>query len=109
MTATLSPATLDQNSTWKRLLDARYGSAPKRAWPPPASPEAAAKLKGLLAHRSVRAFSPEPLPDGALEWIVAAAQSAASSSNLQTWSVVAIQDQERKSRVAELAAQQGFI
>ena len=44
----------------------------------------------LLSHRSVRSFESGPLPDGTLEALVAAAQSAATSSNLQTWSVVAV-------------------
>ena len=43
------------------------------------------------------------------ESIVAAAQSAPSSSNLQTWSVVAVQDKGRKARLAELGAGQKHI
>jgi nitroreductase len=109
MTATLTPAAIDQSSSWKELLRARYGEAPASAWAPPASPGAEVKLKGLLAHRSVRKFAPDPLPQGALEWIIAAAQSAASSSNLQTWSIVALEDKEHKSKAAALAANQEFI
>jgi nitroreductase len=68
-----------------------------------------AVLETILNHRSVRAFLPRPLPEGTLELLVAAAQSASSSSNLQFWSVVAVQEAERKSRLAELAGQQQFI
>lgn len=63
----------------------------------------------LLAHRSVRAYLPTPLPAGALETIIAAAQSAATSSNLQTWSVVAIHDAERRNRIAAWANNQAHI
>ncbi len=63
-------------------------------------------LELLLAHRSHRAFLPQKLPESALETIVAAAQSASTSSNLQVWSVVAIEDQERKNRLAALAGGQ---
>ena len=63
----------------------------------------------LLAHRSHRAFLPQPLPEGALETIIAAAQSASTSSNLQAWSVVAVTDQERKNRLADLAGGQQHI
>ncbi len=63
----------------------------------------------LLAHRSHRAFLPKKLPPGALETIVAAAQSASTSSNLQVWSVVAVEDQERKNRLADLAGGQKHI
>jgi nitroreductase len=66
-------------------------------------------LETILNHRSVRGFLPDRLPDGTLELLIAAAQSASSSSNLQFWSVVAVQDSERKSRLAELAGQQQFI
>ena len=66
-------------------------------------------LETILNHRSVRGFLPDALPDGTLETLVAAAQSASTSSNLQVWSVIAVQDTERKSRIATLAGNQQFI
>jgi len=66
-------------------------------------------LETILNHRSVRAFLPRALPEGTLDLLIAAAQSASTSSNLQFWSVVAVQEAERKSRLAELAGQQQFI
>ena len=54
-------------------------------------------------------FLPEPLEPGTLETLVAAAQSASTSSNLQTWSVVAVEDPARRDRLAQLAGNQGFI
>lgn len=62
-----------------------------------------------LDHRSVRAFTDQPLPDGTLETLVAAAQSASTSSNLQVWSVVAVQDSDRKARLSSLAGNQAYI
>ncbi len=62
-----------------------------------------------LAHRSVRSFLPDPVTDEHLEAMVAAAQSAPTSSNLQAWSVVAVRNSAHKSRLAALAAEQGFI
>ncbi len=62
-----------------------------------------------LAHRSVRKFAPEPVSDEQLAALVAAAQSAATSSNLQAWSVIAVRDRDRKARLAALAADQRFI
>jgi nitroreductase len=41
--------------------------------------------------------------------MIAAAQSAATSSNLQTWSVVAVTDPDRKHRLATLAGDQNQI
>ncbi|MBD1870949.1 NADPH-dependent oxidoreductase [Cyanobacteria bacterium FACHB-471] len=66
-------------------------------------------LTALLSHRSVRAYLPDPLPSHTLETLVAAAQSAATSSNLQTWSVVAIADPIRKDTLAQLAGNQTHI
>lgn len=66
-------------------------------------------LDTLLSHRSVRAYLPDPLPVGTLETLIVAAQSAASSSNLQPWSVVAIEDAQRRDRLAALAANQEHI
>jgi nitroreductase len=64
-----------------------------------------------LAHRSVRRFTSRPVSDGELAAIVAAAQSASTSSNLQSWSVVAVRDAERKSRLGALTgpSNQRFI
>lgn len=66
-------------------------------------------VAGLVNHRSVRDFTATPLPRGLIETLVAAAQSAASSSNLQTWSVIAVEEPARKARLSELAANQAFI
>lgn len=66
-------------------------------------------LQRLWSHRSVRAFLEEPLPEGTLELLVGSAQSAATSSNLQTWSVVALQDPSHKSEASVLCGDQAFI
>jgi nitroreductase len=63
----------------------------------------------LLSHRSVRGFLPDALPDGTLETLIAAAQSASTSSNLQTWSVVAVTDSAKKAALAKLANNQKHI
>jgi nitroreductase len=63
----------------------------------------------LLAHRSVRAFTSAPVPDEVLTTLIAAAQSAPSSSNLQVWSVVAVREPDRKARLAQLAGGQSQI
>ena len=66
-------------------------------------------LETLLSHKSIRHYLDKPLPDGTLELLIAAAQSAASSSNLQLWSVVAVTDSERKQRLSALASNQSQI
>ena len=86
------------------LLRERYGIdpfKPDRFWNE--------TLTTLLSHRSVRAYLPDALPAQTLEALVAAAQSAATSSNLQTWSVVAIEDPVRKETLSQLAGNQAHI
>jgi nitroreductase len=102
-------------STFQRALEARY-RVPGLASSAPATTaagwsDAAANpvIESLLGHRSVRGFLPDALPDGALSAMVAAAQSAATSSNLQAWSVVAVRDAQRKARLADLAGGQAHI
>jgi nitroreductase len=62
-----------------------------------------------LAHRSVRRYLPDDVTEAQLAAIVAAAQSAATSSNLQLWSVVAVQDADARARLAALAGDQRHI
>jgi nitroreductase len=66
-------------------------------------------LETLLAHRSIRVYEDKTLEAGTLELLIAAAQSAASSSNLQAWSVVAVEDAERKKRLAQYVGGQKHV
>ncbi|GJM75440.1 hypothetical protein HMSSN036_76560 [Paenibacillus macerans] len=58
----------------------------------------------LMAHRSIRKFSGQPVSREQVETIVAAAQMASSSSNVQAYSVIAVNDPERKKRWPRCAA-----
>jgi nitroreductase len=84
-------------------LRRRYGASvpPAGPWNP--------VIASLLAHRSVRGYKPDPLPAGTLETLIAAAQSAATSSNLQTWSVVAVSDPATRAELAKIANNQQHI
>jgi nitroreductase len=99
-TSTTNGASLEE------LLRARYGADPQGEI---RAAQCHTVLETLLSHRSVRAYRSDPLPQGTLELLVAAAQSAASSSNLQAFSVVAVEDQERKARLAKLCRDQRHI
>ncbi|NOL40344.1 NADPH-dependent oxidoreductase [Kribbella sandramycini] len=83
----------------------RYGAA--APFEPPA--QWTDVLAQQLAHRSVRSYRPDPVPDETLHALIAAAQSAPTSGNLQLWSVVAVRDDRRRRRLAELAGEQEFI
>ena len=85
-------------------LAARYGEAAV-----PAAGPWNETIALLLSHRSIRGYSSQPVPAGTLETLVAAAQSAATSSNLQTWSVVAVTDPAVKAELSEIALDQRYI
>jgi nitroreductase len=93
----------EKAAAFKDLLEERYGGrdAPHVIGD--------AVLRTLLSHRSVRAYSDKPLPELALETMIAAAQSASTSSNLQTWSAVAVADATRKAALSALAGNQRAI
>lgn len=99
--ASLNPATNPE--TAQALLKARYQQA---AFIPD---EVNTTIETLFQHRSVRAYTNDAIKPGTLELLVAAAQSASTSSNLQTWSVVAVQDAARKDRLAQLAGNQEHV
>ena len=63
----------------------------------------------LLSHRSIRGYRSDALPAGTLETLIAAAQSAATSSNLQTWSVIAVTDPAKKAAIAKIANNQKHV
>lgn len=84
-------------------LAARYGD------PDAAAPLTNDVLAVQFAHRSVRRFGPRDVTPDELTTLIAAAQSAPTSSNLQPWSVIAVRDPERRRRLAALAGGQAFI
>jgi nitroreductase len=104
MSAAVAPraAALDVGPDPRAFARYRQADAPGRL-------ATGATLDLLLSHRSVRAYTPEPVPETVLTSLVAAAQSASSSSNLQVWSVVAVRDAARKARLSELAGRQRQI
>lgn len=63
-------------------------------------------LGKVLNHRSVRRFSEQPISDDVIRGLVGAAQSASTSSNLQLWSVVSVQDPERRNAITQLCGDQ---
>lgn len=78
----------------------RYGISP---------PEDAPDIGQILAHRSIRRFEQREIPEATRKSLMAAAQSAATSSNLQLWSAVSIQQPQRRAEIAELSANQSQI
>jgi nitroreductase len=58
-------------------------------------------IDGILRRRSVREFNKVAVDDGTLKLLLAAAQSAPSSGRLQSWSVLVINDPDKKKHLVE--------
>lgn len=96
----------ERESALRDLLSNRY-RLPMH--PGEAGALAAPAFESLLSHRSVRRYLPKALPESTIELLVAAAQSASSSSNLQLWSVIDVRDPERRRALGEVAGGQAHI
>lgn len=55
----------------------------------------------LRAHRSIRRFHPDPVPDDVLQRVLESALRASSSGNMQAWSVVVTRDRTLRERLTE--------
>lgn len=92
-------------TSFASLLQDRYGREPDAAVAGVDHPV----LAQMLAHRTHRAYLPDPVGQDALNAAIIAAQSAPSSSNLQNWSVIAVTDPARKARLSALCGNQSQI
>lgn len=66
-------------------------------------------VKLLQSHRSIRAFKGGPLSDDVVAEIVASAQAAATSSNLQATTVIRVRNVETRERIAEITGGQRHV
>ena len=63
----------------------------------------------LRSHRSIRAFTSEPVSDEVVCDIVRSAQGAATSSNLQATTVIRVRNEDTRTRIATVAGGQRHI
>ncbi len=63
----------------------------------------------IHAHGSVRRYKPDSVPASVVETIIAAGQRASTSSNMQTYSVVAVTAKETRTQLAELCGGQQHV
>ncbi len=59
----------------------------------------------MTSHASVRHYKPDPVPPEAVEAILTAARSSATSSNLHMYSIIVVTDGERREQLAQLSEQ----
>ena len=67
---------------------------------------AAAFYEEMRRRRSVREFSPRPIPEGVVEACLRTAGTAPSGANRQPWHFVVVRDPERKRRIREAAEEE---
>jgi len=63
----------------------------------------------LCRHRSIRAFTPQPVPFETIESIITAGRRASTSSNMQCYTVISVLSGPRRERLAELCGDQQQI
>lgn len=63
----------------------------------------------ILSHRSIRQFTAEPISLQQLDAILAAAQSASTSSFLQVTSIIRVTGPEVRKQLAQLAGNQPYV
>ncbi len=85
---------------FSQAWEARYGSAPSQTLD---------ELTPFLRHRCIRKYSDRPVPEETISTLVGCAQSAATSSNLQLYSIISVQDPERRERITELCDNQDQV
>ena len=66
-------------------------------------------LEQIFSHSSIRHYKPDPVPVEMIETIVAAGQRASTSSNLQTYNVIAVTDERMRSQLAKLCGDQEHV
>lgn len=66
-------------------------------------------MKTLLSHQSIRTYKEQPVEEEILEQIVKAVQAAPNWVNLQHVSIIAIKDNMRRKKFAELCGRQAHI
>ncbi len=66
-------------------------------------------IETQLRHRSVRRYTDTEVTNAQLETIIAAAQRASTSSNLQVTTVIAIRDVDRKRRISQAIGGRGYV
>ncbi|MCM3731318.1 oxygen-insensitive NADPH nitroreductase [Fictibacillus nanhaiensis] len=66
-------------------------------------------IETILAHKSIRKFKNKPLSEETITTLVECAQSASTSSYQQVCTIIGVEDQGKKLKLAELAGNQSYV
>jgi len=83
-------------ATIKQLLNARYGKHTSIG----DDNEVHSTIEGLLSRHSIRSYKEMAVSEELLELLLACAQSAPTKSNLQQYSIIVVQDQDIRDKLA---------
>lgn len=73
------------------------------------APDSANLFESFLQHRSVRKFSDREVSETLIKSLTGCAQSSSTSSNLQLYSIISVQDPVRREKIAKLCADQDHV
>ncbi|QYK52969.1 MAG: nitroreductase family protein [Fimbriimonadaceae bacterium] len=91
------------------MFEELFAEAWKLRYGTEALPDVEDRLAKFLTHRSVRKYSDQPISHELMSSLIACGQSAATSSNLQLWSVVSVQEPERRTTIAKMCGDQDQV
>ncbi|MCL7749615.1 oxygen-insensitive NADPH nitroreductase [Halalkalibacter alkaliphilus] len=66
-------------------------------------------IETILSHRSVRKFTNQALTKEQIDTIVHSAQMAATSNYIQAYSIIGVNDRNKKSKLAQLSGNQAYV
>ena len=81
------------------------GNSQQRA----AAPTDSDTIRTLLARRSIRKYTDQPVADETVEAVLGAALRAPTSSNIQSYSVIVVRDQDTKDKLSLLTGKQRHV
>jgi len=63
-------------------------------------------IENQLAHRSIREFTDQPVPDETLETLLEVTNRTATSTGMQSYSIIRVSDPSLRQRIADVCAQE---
>lgn len=66
-------------------------------------------IKTILDHRSIRKFKDQSLLDEQIKLLIESAQMASTSSFIQAYTIIGVEDKTKKNKLAELAGNQPYV
>ncbi|MCJ7688267.1 MAG: nitroreductase family protein, partial [Clostridiaceae bacterium] len=63
----------------------------------------------LKSHKSIRKYKDQPVEDEKIKTIIECAQSAATSSYIQAYTIISVKNKENRKKIAYLSGEQSYI